>query len=68
MARYTTKQNDMLDAICHEYYKGQRGALEAVYNANPKLCEYGLLLPGGLVIVLPVLAPKGSSTKIDLFG
>ena len=67
MARYISKQNDMLDAICHEYYKGQQGALELVYNANPKLCEHDLLLPAGLVIELPVLAPKGSSTKIDLF-
>ena len=68
MAKYTTKEKDMLDAIVHKYYKGQAGALEAVYNANPGLCEQPLLLPAGLVVELPVLNQTGTTNKIDLFG
>lgn len=45
----------MLDAICHKYYKGREGALEAVLDVNPGLARLGCLLPAGTIIELPLL-------------
>ncbi|WP_067519544.1 tail protein X [Endozoicomonas ascidiicola] len=67
MAKYTTRDGDMLDAICYQYYGHLNGTLEKVLNANPCLCEKPILLPAGLVIELPVLEATGTTESIDLF-
>jgi phage tail protein X len=53
-----SKQDDMVDALAYAAYGYRPGAVEAVFEANPGLCEYGPLLPAGLRIVLPDLAPS----------
>ena len=68
MAKYTTRDGDMLDAIVYRYYGNIAGVLEAVYSINPGLCEKPLLLPAGLMIELPVLEEPGEKAEIDLFG
>ncbi|MFM2482796.1 tail protein X [Celerinatantimonas sp. YJH-8] len=51
---YTTHDDDVLDRICYAYY-GRENAIVGVYEANPGLAEYGVLLPAGIVIKLPEL-------------
>lgn len=51
--KYRTKQGDVLDLICHNYYAGQPYQVEAVYDHNPGLAAHGPILPAGLVIDLP---------------
>lgn len=59
--QYRTKAGDMLDAICHRYYKGRPQSTEAVLEANPGLAQLGAVLPEGLFIELPDLAPVQKS-------
>ena len=67
MAKYTTVDGDMLDAICFRHYGNLNGTVERVLNTNPGLCEQPAVLPAGLVIELPVLESAQASTLIDLF-
>ncbi|WP_192457709.1 tail protein X [Musicola keenii] len=46
-------QNDTVDLLCWQYYGKTSGVTEAVYAANPGLCDVGPLLPAGTVIILP---------------
>ncbi len=55
MATYRTRQGDVLDLVCVRHYGLRRGLIEVVYEANPGLCEQPVVLPAGLVIVLPDL-------------
>ncbi|MGI9278208.1 MAG: tail protein X [Endozoicomonas sp.] len=67
MAKYTTKDGDMLDAICYRHYGNLNGTVERVLNANPGLCEKPLVMPAGIVIDLPVLDSAEVNDAIDLF-
>ncbi|ONF43266.1 phage tail protein [Marinobacter lutaoensis] len=53
MARYRTKDGDVLDAVCLAWYGRARGVVEAVLAANPGLAERGPVLPAGILIELP---------------
>lgn len=50
--KYRTKDGDVLDAICLEYYN-KDGMLEAVYEANTGLADHGPVLPSGVLVILP---------------
>ncbi len=41
-----------------------RGIVEKVLNANPKLVEYGPVLPAGVTITLPDLSPEAEDNEI----
>lgn len=64
---YRTRPGDMLDAICHKYYGARPGATEEVLEANPGLCRQGALLPEGVVIQLPALAPAPVAGQVSLW-
>jgi len=49
---YLTKQGDVLDAICYQFY-GNETQLVAVLNNNPHLADQPVLLPMGITIVFP---------------
>ncbi|MEO1003566.1 MAG: tail protein X [Cyanobacteria bacterium J06638_7] len=53
---YTTRQFDVLDELCHRWYGGTQGTVEAVLAANPDLAELLPILPAGVVILMPELA------------
>lgn len=60
--KYRTKQGDQVDAICWRYY-GRENAAEAVFEANPRLADHGLILPAGIEIELPDLdAPTATAS------
>ncbi len=65
--KYRTNKGDMLDAICHKYYKARPRAMEEVLKANPGLAKVGALLPAGMVIELPDLGPAESKGKVSLW-
>lgn len=56
---YTTKEDDVLDAICYSHYGKTSGVVEQVLDANPGLCEYDVFLPAGVVIILPEEKSQG---------
>lgn len=61
------KQGDTVDLICHRHY-GQTGEItEAVYIANPGLCELGPTLPIGTPVTLPDAAPPLDRDVVQLW-
>ncbi|WP_421780705.1 tail protein X [Kiloniella litopenaei] len=58
MAKYITKDKDMIDAICFKYYGFHQGTVELVLEANPGLAKQPSILPVGLVIELPDIERK----------
>ena len=50
---YTTRQGELVDAICRRAYGDESGYVEAVLDANPGLAAMASPLPAGTVIVLP---------------
>lgn len=63
-----TQQNETVDALCWRYYGRTQGAVEAVLLANPGLASHGLLLPQGMLVLMPELpapAPKPMTTLWD---
>ncbi|HZV20797.1 MAG TPA: tail protein X [Hyphomicrobiales bacterium] len=62
---YVTTDGDMIDWICwrHPPYAGRmKGTVEAVFEANRFLENYGPVLPGGLTLVLPDPPPPPAAT------
>jgi phage tail protein X len=64
---YLTKENETLDLICWRVYGNYQGAEVAVMEANRGLADHGVILPGGLTITLPDLAPQTSADTIKLW-
>jgi phage tail protein X len=65
--QYTTKANDMVDAIAYRVYGATSGYTEAILAANPGLANDGPLLPAGRTITLPDLtdqAPQIQTVKL----
>ena len=58
----STLDGDFLDELVVQHYGAEvaSGALSAVLEANLGLAARGPALPGGVVIVLPDLAPADS--------
>ena len=66
---YRTKEGDMLDQICFNYYGSTLGGqVEATIEANRNL-DLGqyVTLPAGLLITLPVVAKRTAET-VQLFS
>ncbi len=57
MTYYRSVDGDRLDVVCSRHYGAQSGVVEAVLAANPGLADYGPILPAGLTLALPELAP-----------
>ena len=67
MNQYRTKDGDMVDQICRDHY-GSEAQTEKVYDANPGLAAHGPILPMGLLITLPEVAPPPVRNPIRLWG
>ncbi|WP_028588363.1 tail protein X [Desulfocurvus vexinensis] len=67
MARYVTKDGDMLDWICWRHYGDRPGAVEAVLDANPGLADAGPTLPVGMVLTLPELGTSEAAQPVRLW-
>lgn len=62
-----SRQNDTVDLIVYRHYGLREGAVEAVLEANQHLGAQGAVLPLGLDIVLPDLAPA-TERRLSLWG
>lgn len=58
MASHVTVKGEMVDLICRRVYGDESGFVERVLAANPGLADRGAVLPGGVVIELPEIAPQ----------
>lgn len=66
--KYITKDNETIDAICHQYY-GTTTVVPQVYAANIHLAEKGVILPQGIAIELPdIKTETKKKPTIQLFG
>lgn len=65
MAKYTTKDGDVLDWVCWKWYGTPRqGVIEAVLEANPRLADHGPKFPAGVVIEMPAIQTPAEDKKI----
>jgi phage tail protein X len=64
--QYLTKDGDVLDLICWNYYGVTKSVVEKVLRRNrPLLTTYQAILPAGLVIVLPqITLPVAEGFKL----
>lgn len=71
MQQYITVQNDRLDKICRAVYGTEGGNIIVdVLEANYGLGDVGPVLPGGMVLNLPIRQPQRASVvpTIKLWG
>lgn len=66
-AKYRTRQGDMLDSICIEFYGYSSEAVEAVLKHNPGLAALGPVYEAGVIIELPQLKLKGKIDRVRLW-
>lgn len=67
-AIYTTSDGDTVDEIAFKYYGTLDGrTAEKVLEANRGLSDYGPLLPAGVEITLPDIAPSATSKSVRLW-
>lgn len=68
MIIYTTKDGDVLDAICWKYYGSTVGTVEKVLEVNRHLAELGSVFVAGVKIVMPNLTPEEEPESIALWS
>ena len=66
MKNYRSKDGDMIDKICHDYY-GSISPLAELMTANPSIADYGPVLPSGVVINLPAVVTPAQETVVRLW-
>ena len=66
MTDYVSRDGDMLDAVCYQFY-GDESAVVNVLDKNPGLVNYPAILPAGIRISLPdiTIADSPSVTLWD---
>ena len=62
MTVYVTKDGDMLDAICRDYYGQTEQVTEWVLSNNPRLADLGMVYVAGVIIQLPPLPAALTAT------
>lgn len=65
--RVYAMQGDTLDMICARYYGRTGGVVEVVQQANPGLCELGVVLPHGTAIDLPDVDTSSTTEGLKLW-
>jgi len=68
MITYVTKDGDVLDAICLQYYSSTTGVVEKVLEANRHLAELGAIFSAGVKITLPDLALAIEPESVKLWS
>ena len=53
MTEYMTRDGDMLDEICLNFYGKTEGMVEEVLKVNRELADVGEVLPSRIKIMLP---------------
>ena len=65
---YTTRDGDVLDQICQNYYGSTAKIVEQVLEANPHLSELDAVLDAGVKIILPEITIQKESEIVKLWS
>lgn len=65
---YTTKDGDILDQICQNYYGKTSKIVEQVIEANPHIVELEAVFEAGIKITLPDIIQKQESETVKLWS
>jgi phage tail protein X len=68
MIIYVTKDGDVLDAICFQYYGSTTGIVEKVLEANRHIADIGAIFEAGVKITLPDLDQEEATESIKLWS
>ncbi|HKY46158.1 MAG TPA: tail protein X [Pyrinomonadaceae bacterium] len=61
---YETRAGDVVDEVAWRQYGGVDSTiLRIVYEANPGLADRGLVLPAGVIIILPDIPQPSTDIK-----
>lgn len=68
-ATYVSREGDVVGLLCCRHYGHEWDTTELVLESNPGLAAYGVFLPAGVFIVLPVVteATSSRSDTINLY-
>ncbi|UAY94973.1 tail protein X [Dickeya dadantii] len=61
------QQHDTVDALCWRHYGRTAGLTEQVLAVNPGLADIGPILPHGLLVELPDVAPSATTETLQLW-
>jgi|TARA_Y100000389_G_scaffold179538_1_gene193674 phage tail protein X len=65
---YTTRDGDILDRICQNYYGSTTKIVERVLEANPHLSELDAVFDAGVKITLPEITIQKESEIVKLWS
>lgn len=65
---YVSKDGDVLDQICHNYYGITAKIVEQVLEANPHLSELDAVFEAGIKITLPEINIQKESEIVKLWS
>ena len=65
---YTTKDDDVLDQICQNYYGKTSKIVEQVIEANPHIVELEAVFEAGIKITLPDISGEKESETVKLWS
>lgn len=66
--KYTTREGDTADLIAWKHYGRLEGRMvERLLEANPGLADYGPILPAGVIVQLPEVAPQDKVDGVRLW-
>ncbi|UMB75382.1 tail protein X [Dickeya fangzhongdai] len=61
------QQHDTVDELCWRHYGRTAGLTEQVLAVNPGLADIGPILPHGLLVELPDMAPAATQETLQLW-
>ena len=64
---YITKDGDVLDQICQNYYGKTSKIVEQVIEANPHIVELEPVFEAGIKIILPDITEEKESETVKLW-
>ena len=65
---YLTKDGDILDQICQNYYGKTSKSVEQVIEANPHIVEVEPVFEAGIKITLPDISGEKESEIVKLWS
>lgn len=69
MQTYRTSDGDTVDYIAWKYYKALTGrVVEQLLDANPGIADLGPVLPAGVLVNMPDIAPQQQKQGVRLWS
>lgn len=69
MQTYRTSDGDTLDYIAWKFYETLEGrVVEQLLDANPSIADLGPVLPAGVLVKMPDIAPQQQEQGVRLWS